>query len=397
MNLSIRAQSIQPSPTLEVDAKAKKMKAEGIDVIGFGAGEPDFGTPKHIALAGKEAIEQGFTRYTPASGINELKEAVCEKFKVDNGIEYGLENIVVSNGAKHSLSNAFFATLDKGDEVLISAPFWVSYPELIKMAGGTPVFIQTSEFEGFKLTPEKIKDKLTKNTKAIIINSPSNPTGMVYSYDELVNISKLVIEHDLYVISDEIYEELIYDDKTHISIASLSEEMKNRTIVINGLSKSFAMTGWRIGYSACETKIAKAMANIQSHATSNPNSIAQKAAVTALKGDKGFMNEMRVEFVKRRDYMVQRINNIEGISCIKPEGAFYIMMNISKVFGKTCNGEKISNDLDFSRLLLENAHVAVVAGSAFGSNCYVRLSYATSYEAIMEGLDRIEKFLDYLR
>ena len=394
MELSIKALSISPSSTLAIDAKAKKMKAEGIDIIGFGAGEPDFDTPTHIKEAAKKAIDEGFTKYTPASGTLELKQAICNKFKKDNGLDYKPSNIVVSNGAKHSLVNAFQAICNPGDEVIITTPAWVSYPEMVKLANAVPVFINTTEEEGFKFTIDKLEKAITDKTKAIIMNSPSNPTGMIYSEEELKAVADLAVSKGIYVISDEIYEKLIYDGYKHVSIASFNDKIKDLTIVVNGVSKSYSMTGWRIGYTASNEQIAKVMSNMQSHATSNPNSIAQKAALAALEGPQEIIDTMAAEFVKRRDYMVDRINSIEGLSCIKPNGAFYVMMNISKIIGKELGGVVIKGSDSFADVLLEKANVALVPGSGFGTDIHVRLSYATSMENITEGLNRIEKFLN---
>ncbi|NLP14459.1 MAG: pyridoxal phosphate-dependent aminotransferase [Clostridium sp.] len=394
MELSIKALSISPSSTLAIDAKAKKMKAEGIDIIGFGAGEPDFDTPTHIKEAAKKAIDEGFTKYTPASGTLELKQAICNKFKKDNGLDYKPSNIVVSNGAKHSLVNAFQAICNPGDEVIITTPAWVSYPEMVKLADAVPVFINTTEEEGFKFTIDKLEKAITDKTKAIIMNSPSNPTGMIYSEEELKAVADLAVSKGIYVISDEIYEKLIYDGYKHVSIASFNDKIKDLTIVVNGVSKSYSMTGWRIGYTASNEQIAKVMSNMQSHATSNPNSIAQKAALAALEGPQEIIDTMAAEFVKRRDYMVDRINSIEGLSCIKPNGAFYVMMNISKIIGKELGGVVIKGSDSFADVLLEKANVALVPGSGFGTDIHVRLSYATSMENITEGLNRIEKFLN---
>lgn len=394
MELSKRALSISPSSTLVIDAKAKKMRLEGVDVVGFGAGEPDFDTPEHIKEAAVKAIKEGFTKYTPASGMLELKEAVCRKLKKDNGLEYKLENIVISNGAKHSLANIFQAICNPGDEVIIPCPCWVSYPEMIKMASGKPIRLKATEEEGFKPSIDKFLGAITEKTKAIIINSPSNPTGMVYTEEELREIAKIAVEKKIYIISDEIYEKLIYDNLKHVSIASFNEEIKDLTILVNGVSKSYSMTGWRIGYTASNEKIADVMTNIQSHFTSNPNSIAQKAALAALDGNDDIIDAMISEFVKRRDYMVDRINSIEGISCIKPNGAFYVMMNISKLIGKEIKGVKITGSDVFANVLLEKANVALVPGSGFGTDIHVRLSYATSFKNITEGLNRIEKFLN---
>ncbi|WP_018703726.1 MULTISPECIES: pyridoxal phosphate-dependent aminotransferase [Sporomusaceae] len=393
MNLSRKGLSISPSATLAIDSKAKKLKAEGIDVVGFGAGEPDFDTPVHIKQAAIAAIEAGFTKYTPASGTMTLKEAICAKFKKDNDLDYAPANIVISNGAKHSLVNVFQAICNPGDEVIIPAPFWVSYPEMVKLADGVPVIVYTTEEQGFKFTVDQIRQAVTAKTKAIILNSPSNPTGMVYTREELAELAELAVEKGFYVVSDEIYEKLIYDGKTHVSIASINEKIKAQTIIVNGVSKTYAMTGWRIGYTASAPEIAKIMSNVQSHATSNPNSIAQKAAEAAISGPQDMVATMVEAFVSRRDYMVKRINSMPGVSCVKPNGAFYVMMNISKLMGKELGGRKIQSSDDFADVLLEKANVALVPGSGFGIDTHVRLSYATSQENITKGLDRIEQFL----
>lgn len=394
MELSKKAMSISPSSTLAISAKAKKMKAEGIDVIGFGAGEPDFDTPEHIKEAAINAINEGFTKYTPASGTLELKQAICRKFKKDNGLDYSPANIVISNGAKHSLVNAFQAICNPGDEVIIPTPYWVSYPEMAKLADAVPVFLETTEESGFKFTIEQLEKVVTEKTKAIVINSPSNPTGMIYSKELLRQVADLAVEKGIFIVSDEIYERLIYDGFTHTSIATLNDKVKDLTIIVNGVSKTYSMTGWRIGYTASNEKIAKIMSNVQSHATSNPNSIAQKAAEAALDGPQDDVDKMVSEFIKRRDYMVQRINSIDGLSCIKPNGAFYVMMNISKLIGKELGGVRINGSDDFANVLLDKAKVALVPGSGFGTDIHVRLSYATSLENITEGLNRIEKFLN---
>lgn len=395
MIFSSKAEQISSSITLAIDAKAKKMKAEGIDVIGFGAGEPDFNTPENIQYAAIEAIKEGRTKYTAASGIKELKDAIAEKFSKDNDLNYLPSQIIVSTGAKQCLANAFQAILNPNDEVIIAVPYWVSYPELVKLADGVPVFVNTAEDNGFKYTIELLKSAVTSRSKAIIINSPSNPTGTVYSKEELISIAEFCRENDLIIISDEIYEKLIYDDKKHISIAKLSKDAYDRTIVINGMSKSYAMTGWRIGYAASGSeKIIKLMSNIQSHMTSNPNSIAQYASVEALKGSQDTIEYMISEFKNRRDYMVERINKMPHVSCIKPNGAFYVMVNISKVLDKYYNNKSIDNSLRLSELLLDNEKVAVIPGSAFGVDNYIRLSYATSIKNIEVGLDRIEHFLN---
>lgn len=397
MIFSKKAEQISPSITLAITAKAKKMKAEGIDVIGFGAGEPDFNTPEHIQEAAIKAIKDGFTKYTPASGIIELKEAIAEKFNKDNGLSYSPSQIIVSTGAKQCLSNVFLSTLNPGDEVIVPVPYWVSYPELIKLAGGVPVFVKTKEESGFKYTIEDLNNAVTDNTKMIILNSPNNPTGIVYRKKELESLAEFAKEKDILILSDEIYEKLIYGDTKHVSIASLSEDAYKRTIVINGVSKAYSMTGWRIGYAAASEEITKLMSNIQSHTTSNPNSIAQYASVEALKGNSSAMDEMIIEFRRRRDYMVDRISSISGLYCIKPEGAFYVMVNISKLFGKGIDNAEIKDSMSFSDLLLEKAKVAVVPGIGFGVDNYVRLSYATSMENIKSGLDRIENFVEGLK
>ncbi len=396
MNISKKFQSISPSSTLAITAKVNEMKANGIDVAGFGAGEPDFNTPEHIREAAIKAINEGFTRYTPASGTKELKAAVAEKFMRENGLEYGIENIVISNGAKHSLMNALGVILNPGDEVIIPTPCWVSYPEMVKLNDGVPVLLKATEEENFLVTAEKIAAVITDKTRAVIINTPSNPTGMVYSEEELRKIADLCVEKNIYVISDEIYEHLIYDGGKHVSIASFNEKIKDLTIIINGVSKTFAMTGWRIGYTASNAALAKAMGSVQSHATSNPNSIAQKAALAALTGSMDTVLAMKAEFEKRRTYMVNRINEFDGVSCLMPQGAFYVMMNIKSLFGKSINGKTITDSNSFASILLEEALVSVIPCKDFDTDEYVRWSYATSMENITKGLDRLEDFLKKL-
>lgn len=391
MELSRKAMNISASVTLAITAKANKMKSQGIDVVSFGAGEPDFNTPEHIQEAAINAIRKGFTKYTAASGIQELKEGICAKLKKDNGIEYNPSQIVISNGAKHSIYNTLSAICNPGDEVIIPVPYWVSYPELVKLVDAVPVFVDTTEEGGFKYTVSSLLSAINEKTKAIILNSPNNPTGTIYTRDELEKIAEIAVEKDILIISDEIYEKLIYDGAKHVSIASINDEIKKRTIVINGMSKAYAMTGWRIGYAAGEANIIKMMSNIQSHATSNPNSIAQYASVEALNGSQEEIEKMKAEFEKRRNYMVGKVNSIPGISCRKPEGAFYVMVNISKIKGRTINCKVINDSLSLCDFLLDEARVAAVPGSAFGADDYIRLSYATSLENIMEGLDRIEK------
>ncbi|MBR5219088.1 MAG: pyridoxal phosphate-dependent aminotransferase [Clostridia bacterium] len=392
MELSKKYAGISASPTLAIDSKFKAMKKEGIDVVGFGAGEPDFDTPDHIKEAGIEAIRNGVTRYTPASGTLELKKAVCAKFLNENGLTYEPSQIVVSNGAKHSLTNVFGAILQPGDEVIIPAPFWVSYPEMVKLADGVPKYLMTTEENNFKFTADQLRAAITPKTKALVMNTPSNPTGMVYTREELEEIAKVAVEKQIFVVSDEIYEHLIYEGE-RVSIASLGEEIKELTIIVNGLSKTYAMTGWRIGFTASSAPIAKLMSNVQSHATSNPNSIAQYAAVVALESGLDFVDDMKAEYKSRRDYMVERINSMEGVSCRKPNGAFYVMMNIKALIGKEIAGCKINSASDFAEALLEKAKVAVVPGEGFMADGFVRWSYATSLDNIKKGLDRLEAFL----
>jgi len=394
MKLSNKVMDITPSSTLAVTAKAKQMKAEGIDVVGFGAGEPDFDTPEHIKQAAIKAIEDEFTKYTPASGTVELKKAICHKLKNENGLDYKQNQIVISNGAKHSLTNAFTAILNPGDEVIIPAPFWLSYPQMVKLADGVPVIVYAKKENDFKVTIEDLEKAVTDKTKALVVNSPSNPTGVVYTEKELRAIADFAVKYDLYVISDEIYEKLIYDGIKHVSIASFNEEIYKRTIIINGVSKSYSMTGWRIGYLAAPEDVAKAISNVQSHATSNPNSIAQKAALAALTGPQDCVEVMRKEFEARRNYMVERLSKISSFSIIKPQGAFYVVIDISNILGKEFEGRKIETADDFSEILLEKESVAVVSCTDFGfSNC-IRLSYAISLENIKKGLDRIENFVN---
>ncbi len=397
MFISKKALAVSPSSTLAIDSKFKEMKAKGQDVVGFGTGEPDFDTPTYIKQAAVEALEKGMTKYTPASGTLELKKSICNKLERENGLSYEPSQIVVSNGAKHSLMNICIAICDPGDEVIIPAPYWVSYPEMVRMADGVPVEVPSTEEMGFKVSAKELEKYITKKTRAIIINSPSNPTGMVYTKQELEDIARLAVERNIYIISDEVYEHLVYDGNEHISIASLGEDIKKRTIVVNAMSKTYAMTGWRIGYTASSKELASAMGNIQSHATSNPNSIAQAASQVALDGPLDAVNEMKQAFLERRNYMVERIDGIAGVSCLMPGGAFYVMMNISKVKGKKCDGKSIATSDDFADLLLEKAKVAVVPGSGFGADDYVRWSYATSMENVKKGLERLEAFLKQLQ
>lgn len=397
MNYSKKAMNITPSITLAITAKAKELKEAGVDVVSFGAGEPDFNTPKNIMDAAIKSMEEGKTKYTPTSGIIELREAICKKLKEDNNLSYNSNEIIVSTGAKQCLADAFMAILNPGDEVIVPIPYWVSYPELIKLADGVPVFVEGKEENDYKYTLESLNKVVNDNTKAIIINSPNNPTGTVYSIEELKEIAEFAQKHDLIIISDEIYEKLIYDGKKHVSVASLSEDAYNRTIVINGFSKSYAMTGWRLGYAAGSAEVIKLMTSVQSHITSNTNSIAQYAGVEALNGPKDEIEKMVKKFEERRNLMIDRIKNITGLSVIRPEGAFYVMINLKNYLGKSINENVINNSVDFSRELLEHEKVAVIPGSAFGLDKYIRLSYATSEELILKGLDRIESFLNKLK
>lgn len=393
LTVSHRCQNIAPSMTLSIDARAKEMKAAGLDVIGFGVGEPDFPTPDFICDAAKEAIDRGMTRYTPAAGTKELRKAICEKLRRDNDMTYTYGDILVSNGAKHTLFNILQAIIDPGDEVLIPTPCWVSYPELVRMAGGVPVFIPATEEHNFIPTNKDIASRVTRRTKAIIITSPSNPNGSVWEREQLQFVADLAVSHPFFVISDEIYEKLIYDGRKHLSIAQLGEQIKSQTFLVNGVSKAYAMTGWRIGYVAGPRSVISAMASFQSQATSNPNSIAQYAAMKALQGDQSCVDEMVQEFQRRRDVMVEKINAIPGLSCCKPQGAFYIMMNIIEILGRRYNGRIIESSLDFAELLLAEKQVALVPGVAFEAEGYCRLSYAVGMDSIETGLERIAEFI----
>ena len=391
--LSRIAQAVQASTTMAIDSLFKQMKADGVDVIGFGAGEPDFDTPDEIKAAGIQAIEQNITRYTPAAGTVELRQAVCDRMSADCGVSYEPSQVVVTSGAKHAVYLALRALINPGDEVILPAPYWVSYLELIRMVGGVPVVVTATEAEHFKLTAEKLAAAVTPRTKALILNNPSNPTGMMYSREELEQIAQVCVQNELYVISDEIYYGLVYDGRSFVSFPSLSPEIKDLTILINGVSKSYAMTGWRIGYACANPKIAKVMANYVSHSTGSPVAISQKAAVTALNGSQEKILSMRQAFEERRNYIVSRMNQIPGVSCIQPEGAFYVMMNLEKLIGKTIQGVEITNDDVFADAFLKKGLVAVVPGAGFGAPNFVRWSYATSIENIRDGLDRLERFL----
>ena len=389
MSLSDRAKNISPSPTLAITAKAKQMKAQGIDIISFGAGEPDFDTPENIKEAAIKAIREGFTKYTPAGGIEELKEAVAKKLKRDNDLEYQKQEVVISCGAKHCLFNLAEVLFNRGDEVIIPAPYWVTYPEQVKLADATPVFVQTEESRNFALTRPLLEGALTSRTKAIILNSPCNPTGAIYNRKVLQEIANLATQSNVYIISDECYEALTYDGEEHVSIASLGKGIKELTIVVNACSKPYSMTGWRIGYAAGPREIIKAMDDLQSQSTSNPNSIAQKAAVEALLGSQEAVSRMRAEFDKRRKYMVERLNAMPGVSCTTPKGAFYAFPNFSPHYGKRWKGGVIKGSTDLAAYLLEEAQVAVVPGLDFGNDSHARLSYATSMQNIEKGLERI--------
>ncbi len=397
LELSKKAAAVKPSSTLAITAKAKELKAQGKDVVGFGAGEPDFDTPENICDAAIDAINNGFTKYTPASGIIELKEAVSKKFKKYNNIDYAPEQIVISNGGKHSLENIFTVLLNPGDEVIIPAPYWLSYTEIVKLAGGVPVIVKTSKEQEYKLTAEALCKAVTNKTKALILNTPNNPTGMVYTDNELRDIADIVIDKDFYVVADEMYETLTYDGHKHISIASLGKEIYDRTITCNGLAKSYAMTGWRIGYTGSPLQIARMMGSVQSHQTSNPNSIAQKAAVEALNGPQDSVSQMNEEFNKRRQYVYERICNMPFVSTIKPMGAFYVFVDASEVLSKTHKGETVGTVAKMAEILINEYNTAVVPCADFGFDDHLRLSYAISMEQIEKGLDRIEKFLKELK
>ena len=391
--LSDRCLQIAPSVTLAIDSKAKALKAQGLDVIGFGAGEPDFNTPEYIRDAAKRALDEGMTKYTPVAGTMALREQIVKKLKDDNGLIYTVNEIIVSNGAKHSLFNALSAIVNPGDEVLIPAPCWVSYPEMVRMVGGVPVLVHGAEEDNFLVSIEELAAHVTEKTKALILNTPNNPCGNIWPKERLQQIAKLAVEKQFFVISDEIYEKLIYDGNEHVSIASLGEDIKAQTILVNGVSKSYAMTGWRIGYIAAPQHLVKAMTSFQSHATSNPNSIAQYAAAEALMNGKTYMREMTAEFDARRKIMHKLINSIDGLSANLPSGAFYVMMNISGLVGKSYNGQKIEGSTSFAEILLSEKNVAVVPAKAFGSDVHVRLSYAVSRDRIEAGLRRIADFV----
>lgn len=396
--ISQRTKNIAPSLTLEITAKAKKMKAEGISVIGFAAGEPDFNTPEYIIESAKKALDIGFTKYTPASGTVELKKAVCEKFLKDNGLKYDLDQIVISSGAKSSLYHAICSIVNDGDEVIIPAPYWLTYPELVGLAGGKCVYVKTTKESNFKMTPDQFRNAITDKTKCLIFTSPSNPTGTVYTEQEIREIGKIAEEKGIYIISDEIYEKLVYAGEKHFSIASASEYLKEHTVVVNGVSKSYSMTGWRIGYLAAPKDIAKAISSMQSHTASNPCSISQYASVTALTDSKSdeFIANMHKVFDERRQYMYNFISKIDGIFCPEPKGAFYVFIDISSLYGKSYNGTKINGSLTFADCALTKG-VAVIPGVAFGDDNCIRLSYAISLDDIKEGLNRLKSFIEEIK
>jgi len=388
MKLSKRVETLTPSTTLAITAKAKELKQQGINVISFGAGEPDFNTPDHIIEAAYQSMKDGQTKYTPAAGLPELRKAICEKLKTDNNLSYDISNICVCSGAKHALYNIFQVMCNPGDEVIIPIPYWVSYPEQVKLASAVPVYVEGLESNNFKITAEQLNSAITNNTKAIVLNSPSNPSGTVYTKDELEAIAEVCINNDIYVISDEIYEKLIYDDTVHISIASLNEEIFKRTLVVNGVSKPYSMTGWRIGYVAGDKEIIKAIIDLSSHSTSNPTTMSQWGSLVALTETQQPLVEMVSEFSKRRKVMIDLLNNIDGITCSLPKGAFYAYANVSELLD-----DKIKTSDEWAKALLENANVAVIPGSAFGSNNHIRLSYATSMNNIEEGIKRIKQYV----
>jgi len=388
MKLSKRALAINPSLSMSINSKAKEMKKQGLDVVSFAAGEPDFDTMFHIKEAAKKAIDEGFTHYTSTSGIIELKEAVCAKFRRDNWLDYEPKNIIVSTGAKQCLFNIIMVLVDPGDEVIVPIPYYLSYEEMIKIAEGKCVFLKTNNF---KINSQDLEKAITPKTKMLILNSPSNPTGVVYDEKELKQIASICLKHNIYILSDEIYEKIIYGKK-HVSIASVNEKIKKLVIVVNGVSKSYAMTGWRIGYAAAEEEIIKAAARLQDHTTSNPTSISQKAALAALEGPEDHVAKMVYEYKKRRDFMVDRLNRIDGVIASRPDGAFYVFANISKFYGLEVKGSLV-----FAQKLLEDAYVAVISGIVFGDDRYIRLSFATGMEHIKRGLDRLEKFCEKVR
>ena len=397
LELSKKGLAVKPSSTLAITARAKEMKSNGIDIVGFGAGEPDFKTPENICAAAKKAIDMGQTKYTAAAGTIELRTAISKKFKEFNHINYEPSQIVVSNGGKHALTNIFEAIINSGDEVIIPAPFWLSYPEMVKLSDGVPVIVYCTEEENYKITPEKLQKSITPKTKALILNSPNNPTGVIYTREELERLADVIIKNDIYVVADEMYEMLVYDNNEFVSIASLNDEIYKRTITCSGMSKSYSMTGWRMGYTGAPAEIAKIMSSIQSHQASNPNSIAQAAALEALTGPQDSVYEMRKEFDKRRKYMFERVSEMPYVSTVKPTGAFYMFVNLSDALNKSYKGEKIGDAATAAKILIEDYNTAVIPCADFGAPANIRLSYAISIEDIEKGLDRIEKFLKDLK
>jgi aspartate aminotransferase len=389
MKLSVRAQRLQPSATLTITAKAKALKSQGVDVIGFGAGEPDFDSPDHVKEGAIRAINQGMTKYTGVGGIDELKDAIIHRLKEDHNLEYERSEIIVSVGAKHTLYNVAQVLFESGDEVIIPAPYWVSYPEQIKLAEATPVILDTKESEGFKINPQDLENHINSNTRALILNYPSNPTGATYNEEELRAIVDVAMDAGLIIISDEIYEKIIYNGIKHVPVASLGKDIKKSTILVNGVSKTYSMTGWRIGYAAGDKEVISAMSKLQGQSTSNPTSISQWAAVAAFTGPHQIIEDRTKEFEQRKNYIVEKLNDIPEISCFSPQGAFYVFPNISGYFGKAFNGKVIKDSLDFTEFILEEAKVAVVPGVAFGSDDHVRISYATSMDDIIKGMERI--------
>lgn len=387
------AAAIAPSATLAISAKAKQMKAEGIDVVNFGVGEPDFNTPENVKEAGIQAIRDNKSKYTPAAGLLELRKAICKRMKEDLNLDYEPSEVVVASGAKHSVYLAIMVCCDPGDEVVVAAPYWLSYAEMIRMAGAIPVEVRAEASANFKITAEQLEAAITDKTKMFMLNSPSNPTGMVYTKEELEALAAVCEKHGIYVLADDIYCNLVYDGIEYTSIASVSPAMKEQCIVVNGVSKSYAMTGWRVGYTLSNAKVAKAMSSYASHSTGAPATMAQWAAIEALEGDQSSVEMMRQQFEKRRNHLVERMNKIESISCIKPQGAFYVMMDMSNFVGKTMYGHVIQDDADFAALFLEKALVATVPCTAFAAPNHLRWSYATSMENIDKGLDRLEKFI----
>lgn len=393
LTISKRTARIAPSVTLGIDARVKEMKALGLDVIGFGVGEPDLGTPEYIRAAAHQAIDNGMTRYTPVAGTVQLREEICRKLARDNGLWYTPDQIVATTGAKQALYNSLAAIIDPGDEVIIPSPCWVSYPEMVRMVDGEPIMVPGDEQNGFLVDAETMRPYITEKTKAIMLNSPNNPNGCVWPREMLVDIAELAKEFDLFIISDEIYEKLIYDGDEHVSIASVSADAQERTIVVNGVSKTYAMTGWRIGYAAAPRAVAKAMAAFQGHSTSNANSIAQHAAAVALTNGEKFIELMRREYSERRKLMHQMLNDIPGLSCELPKGAFYMMLNLKGVIGRKYLGREIKTAMDFADALLESQRVAIVPGNAFGAEHHARLSYAVTRDSITRGISRIAAFV----